>query len=166
MNILIIRHGEAHSHADSDFQRELTARGVKEVTSAGECLRSQSLRSEYEKSGYVWVSPYIRAQQTADHLLSAANLTTVPREESDAITPDCSPEDVVDKIQQSKMTNLILISHQPLVSALVGLLVSSQVFSGPPMSPGSMALLETDTVLAGCCTLKWLRHAPTYNRSE
>jgi phosphohistidine phosphatase len=164
MNILIVRHGEAHAHANSDFQRELTTKGKRDASSAGRSLGNQNLSTNPMSFDRVWVSPYQRAQQTADFFLRAANLESVPRDASEIITPDCSPADVVAAIFEAKISNLILISHQPLVSALIGTLVSSQEFSGPAMSPGSMALLETDTVLAGCCTLKWLSHAPNYER--
>lgn len=166
MKILIIRHGEAHARANSDFQRELTDKGIRDASSAGRSLGNQNLATGSMSFDRVWVSPYRRAQQTADLFLRAADLGSVPRDVSELITPDGSPADVVAAISESNVSSLILVSHQPLVSALIGSLVSSQVFAGPPMAPGSMALLEMDTVLAGCSTLKWLCHAPTYKRSK
>lgn len=166
MKILIIRHGEAHAQVDSDFQRELTPKGMRDASAAGRSIADQGLAAELMSFDRVWVSPYRRTQQTADIFLRAANMESVPRNVSELITPDGAPADVVAAIFESKISNLVLVSHQPLVSALIGTLVSSEVFLGPPMSPGSMALLEMETVLPGCCSLKWLCHAPSYQRSQ
>ena len=57
---------------------------------------------------------------------------------------------------------LLLVSHQPLVSALCGLLVSGDYRAGPAMHTASLAELELDMIGAGCARLVSLRHAPDY----
>lgn len=161
MQILIVRHGNAEVHAASDAERNLTSHGIEQARLAGECLNQLSLSFDQ-----VWVSPYVRAQQTADQLLSAAQLQSLPRSSVDLITPDNNPTAVINHIQSSKIDRLMMISHQPLVSSLIGLLVSSNAYAGPPMSTASMALLDMDVAASGCASLQWLRHAPHYDRSE
>ncbi len=158
MNIVILRHGETETYADNDAQRNLTDYGREQANAAGICLKELAL--DFEQ---VWVSPYVRAQQTADGVLSA--LGSIPRETVDALTPDSSPVNLMDTLSTYRGGNLLIVSHQPLVSALVGLLENADHRSGPPMSPASMALLTADTLLAGCCQLQWLRHAPTFEAS-
>ncbi len=155
MNIVIMRHGEAETYADSDAQRNLTDYGREQAKAAGLCLKNLSQNFEQ-----VWVSPYNRAQQTADGVLS--QLGSISRETVDSLTPESSPTDLIDALSTYRGGDLLIVSHQPLVSALVGLLENADHRSGPPMSPASMALLSADTILAGCCQLQWLRHAPTY----
>ncbi|MCP3906982.1 MAG: phosphohistidine phosphatase SixA [Oceanicoccus sp.] len=155
MKIVILRHGEAEIYADSDAQRNLSDYGHEQAKSAGLCLKNLAI--EFEQ---VWVSPYLRAQQTADGVLS--ELGDIPRETLDGLTPESSPSQLAEALVTYRGGDLLLVSHQPLVSALVGLLANADHRAGPPMSPASMAMLSADTLLAGCCQLRWLRHAPTF----
>jgi phosphohistidine phosphatase SixA len=161
VQILIVRHGSAEVNAASDAERNLTDQGIDQARLAGECLKQQSLIFDQ-----VWVSPYQRTQQTATQLLLAAELESTARLSVDLITPDNNPYVVAEYIQQANIDRLMIVSHQPLVSALIGVLVSSDVYAGPPMSTASMALLEMDVSAPGCASLQWLRHAPHYERSE
>lgn len=83
--IILVRHGESQGNADDslyetvpDHALELTERGVGEVRAAGERLRDliagESVR--------MWVSPYVRTQQTAELLglgVPQAELRLEPR---------------------------------------------------------------------------------------
>lgn len=160
MQLLIMRHGQAEPYAASDADRHLTKVGIEQARSAGDCIKQLGLSFDQ-----VWVSPYVRAQQTADHCLEHSAIN-VARQSVDAITPDSSPDKLLTIIQQSKADNLLIISHQPLVSIVTGLLVSGNIYAGPAMSPASMVLLECDLMMSGCAEQLWLRHAPTYERSE
>jgi len=155
-----MRHGEAHSFATSDAARELTDKGRQQAALAGQCLQQQQLAPQR-----IWCSPYLRTEQTAAITLASANFDNSLLETCEFITPDNSPCEVAEIIGRQSVETLMMISHQPLVSALIGLLVNAQEYSGPPMAPASMALLEAEALLPGCCTLSWLRHAPEYMRS-
>ena len=155
MNIVILRHSETETYANSDAQRNLTDYGREQAQQVGLCLKNLTIPFDQ-----VWVSPYQRAQQTADGVLS--QLGSITRETLDSLTPQSSPTALVDTLSTFNGGDLLIVSHQPLVSALVGLLENADYRSGPPMPPASMALLSADTLLAGCCQLQWLRHAPTF----
>ena len=161
MNILIMRHGEAQAFAESDSQRQLTPNGQSQAIRAGQCLNPLLL-----SFNEVWVSPYIRAQQTANAVLEAAGLMAIPRRTVASITPDNSVYEVANLLEKSNVGNLLLVSHQPLVSTLVGLLVHANTNAGPPMAPASMVLLETDCLMSGNCNIRWLRHAPNFEVSN
>jgi len=156
-----MRHGEAQPFAGNDAARELTDNGRRQAALAGQCLQHQALVPQR-----IWCSPYRRTEQTAAITLAAAQFDNKLLKTCALITPDSSPIDVADIIAQQCVETLMIISHQPLVSALIGLLVEAHEFAGPPMAPASIALLEADSLLPGCCTLSWLRHAPEYMRSE
>lgn len=158
MKIVIMRHGEAETNADSDEVRNLTDYGRVQAGLAGECLRGLSLLFDQ-----VWVSPYLRAMQTADAVLRSYPDIPIHRETTSLLIPDVSPTQVADRIAETPDCNVLIVSHQPLVSALVGILENADPRMGPPMSPASMALLTAETILAGCCRLQWVKHAP-YDR--
>lgn len=154
MNLIIMRHGEAESFADSDSQRNLTNYGVEQASLAGNILNNLPYQFDV-----VWVSPYVRARQTADAVLQSLNYR--PRVEfSELLTPEGMPAEVADRFINASGHNVLIVSHQPLVSALVGFMDSADVHSGPPLSPASMVHLTADVLLAGCCTVKWAKHAP------
>ena len=155
MNIIIMRHGQADAYASSDQARPLTVRGEAEALAAGRFLVKQAVVIES-----VWVSPYLRAQQTADQVLKSIRATE--RETLGAITPESSPKKFIAQLNQSDCDNLLVVSHNPFVSSLIGLLCDGAERYGPPMSPASMAMLTAENLLPGCCELVWLRHAPLF----
>ena len=155
MNLLIIRHGEAEPSTGSDSERNLTDYGHQQAKLAGLYLAQSALKFDH-----IWVSPYRRAQQTAEELMSS--MTPMPRREIAELVPETKPVVLLELIEQAQAENLIIVSHQPLVSALAGLMVNGNIRSGPSMSTASMVLLEVNQWLPGCSQLQWLRHAPTF----
>ena len=67
MKLWLLRHGQAQAEARSDAQRELTPYGREEVLQSLEHLRGCSLDA-------IFVSPYIRAQQTAALIVAGLSL--------------------------------------------------------------------------------------------
>jgi phosphohistidine phosphatase len=155
IRIWVLRHGEAERETRSDSERALTERGAAYAQAAGEWLAglaTSDLR--------VIASPYLRAQQTAKQVLRAfpeKTLTTF-----DWLVPDFNPRDVVDELAKLRDRELLLVSHQPLVSALIGLLVAADYRAGPPMETASLAELSTSIIAPGCASLLSLRNAPHY----
>lgn len=159
MKIVIIRHGEAHSSAQTDVQRELTDKGREQIQLAAKCLLEQGMSFDQ-----IWTSPYKRTKQTANEIITHfPNIEIVSK---DILVPESDPAVVIEAIESSELNSLLIVSHQPLVSALVGMMVETQARFGPPMSPASMAHLNADVVLPGCCTLNWMRHAPNFEISQ
>ncbi len=150
-----MRHGDAEMNAPSDFQRNLTARGHKQAEAAGLCLSALKFKPDL-----VWISPYLRAQQTAAKVLES--LPATEQFDQELITPESKPATVLDEISQLNVDNLLLISHQPLVSALLGLMVHGRTIEGPPMATASIAMVTGADMLPACCELLWLRHAPEF----
>ena len=159
MHIVVMRHGQAENFASSDAARNLTSKGIQQATLAGQTLNSLSL--EFDD---VWVSPYKRTQQTADRVLQS--VTFNQKHTKDNLTPDSDVLQLISVIESSSAERLLIVSHQPLVSELVselmGRMDSDAFQQTPPMSPASMAFLTADELLSGCCHLRWLRHAPTF----
>lgn len=134
MNIWIMRHGEAGFNAPNDAARSLTDYGIKTAISQGQWL-GQYLLSQNIRLDKIIVSPYLRAQQTLEHLISGmqavkfeqnfANLTETWEE----ITPDGNPHTVVsylDFLRSEGAKNVLIVSHLPLVFDLAQLLTDYQ----------------------------------------
>lgn len=150
MKVWVLRHGEAEPQARSDDQRNLTEHGRKQVLRSAAHLLGQPLDA-------IVASPYVRAQQTAQLVRQALgfdkDVLTVPW-----LTPDSDPDRALDRLDALGLDNVLLVSHQPLVSTLLGLLVNGSRQSGEPMSTASLAELEGDAPLAGLMSLRSLRH--------
>ena len=149
MKLWVLRHGEAEPHARSDAERRLTAHGREQVLRSAGLLLAQPLQA-------IIASPYVRAQQTAGLVHEALGfdkpVQTVPW-----LTPDSDPHRVISELDKLGLEQVLLVSHQPLVSCLVGLLEKGRP-DGPPMSTASLAELEGDWPLAGLMKLCKVAH--------
>ena len=108
----IMRHGQAQSMAPSDELRPLTDAGRRQVS-----INSQALANE--TFTHVFVSPYLRAQQTWEILLAQGvhtqRCTTV-----DWITPDVATGPALDELMaiEGDALNILLVCHQTFAGRL------------------------------------------------
>lgn len=117
MQLFIMRHGQAHHSGNIDSQRELTQAGFQEVKVMAKWFNDTNVSIDH-----IFVSPYIRAQQTATTLLNEltypVDITTL-----DFITPAGDAKSVHDYLdgvcQENNFQNILVVSHMPLVSYLV-----------------------------------------------
>ena len=148
MKIWILRHGQAEGLAPSDELRALTDEGREEVQVMAAQLAGQSLDA-------VLASPYLRAQQTAQIVQQQIQLrrgvATVAW-----LTPDDDPRRVLDFLAERAEQNLLLVSHQPLVSQLISLLVEGNRAGHYPMPTAGLACIELDFPAAGLGQLRLL----------
>ncbi|MEN5255364.1 phosphohistidine phosphatase SixA [Pseudomonas protegens] len=148
MKLWVLRHGQAESHAPTDAQRNLTAHGREEVLGSAAHLIGQPIAA-------ILASPYVRAQQTAQLVREAlgfeGEIRTVPW-----LTPEANPLQVLEQLDS--VDNLLLVSHQPLVGNLIGLLQHGHLRDPQPMNTASLAELEGDWPLAGLMTLNAVTH--------
>lgn len=156
MRIWILRHGQAEAAAATDAERALTDVGREEVSRMASLLRGQPVDA-------VLASPYRRAQQTAEIVCSeigfARGISTVPW-----LTPDDEPSQCLGFLAERTEGNLLLVSHQPLVSQLVSLLVEGHRRGHYPMPTAGLVCLDTDFVAAGLCHLQCLSNPAEIGR--
>lgn len=150
MKLWLLRHGQAEPKARTDAQRNLTEAGRQEVEGAAALLQGQSLQA-------ILVSPYQRAQQTAEIVRQALGFTG-PVETVPWLTPDSDPADAMLYLDRRTEQRLLLVTHQPLVGALGGWLVSGHREAPLPMATASLAELEGEHLAAGLMHLVGLRH--------
>jgi phosphohistidine phosphatase len=150
MKLWLLRHGEAEPRARTDAERNLTAAGRLEVQNSAAHLHGQPLQ-------VILVSPYQRAQQTAEIVREALGFTgaveTVPW-----LTPESDPNDAMLYLDRRNEQNLLLVTHQPFVGALGGWLVNGHRDTPLPMATASLAELDGEHLAAGLMRLAGLRH--------
>ena len=163
MILTIWRHGEAGSAA-TDRLRELTDRGTEDVGFGCHQFHSMCEERGIPQPELLLYSEWVRTTQTAEIIGLAFN--HAPRKRCKALIPGRRPEDVeldlISRLQQEPaLQHVLLVSHQPLVSALVEHLLGdySQV---PPLMPGALATLEMEVPAAGCATLRFSAHPPNF----
>ena len=121
---------------------------LKQVREVAEHLQGRPLQA-------VLVSPYVRAQQTADLLCEALGFTG-QRQTVTWLTPESDVQQVIGEIERLGLEHVLLVSHQPLVGTLVGALEHGHLQQPAAMSTASLAELEGDWPLAGLMTLRAL----------
>ncbi|MDH0649031.1 phosphohistidine phosphatase SixA [Pseudomonas sp. GD03858] len=151
MKLWVLRHGEAESRANTDAERRLTAHGREQVLHSAARLLGQPLQA-------IIASPYVRAQQTAALVHGALGFAE-PVRTAPWLTPDSDVEQVIGEVERLGLEHVLLVSHQPLVGALVGMLAHGHLQQTVPMSTATLAELEGDWPLAGLMTMRAL-HAP------
>jgi phosphohistidine phosphatase len=151
VKLWLLRHGQAHPQARSDAERELTEEGRFDVLQALEHLRDRPL-------SMVFVSPYVRAQQTAA-LLCAGLLRSVQACTVGWLRPESDACDSLAELQRvGENEEILLVSHQPFIGALGGLLIHGHGQQPLAMQTASLAELEGASILAGLMSLKALHH--------
>ncbi len=150
MKVWVLRHGEAQAQARSDAERELTRTGREQVLHSAAHLMGQPLQR-------ILASPYVRARQTAELVRQALGFSE-PVVIVPWLTPDSDPRQVLSHLDAYANEDVLLVSHQPLVGALIGLAVHGSTQQPQPMNTASLAELSGDFPLAGAMELDSVRH--------
>ena len=112
-----MRHGQAESFGNRDQLRKLTPTGYKEAECMGKWFNKTAISLDQ-----IFISPYVRAQQTAQTLLDEIN-GVVKFDTVDFITPSDDAKKIHDYIDgfcaNESIEHLLIVSHMPLVSYLV-----------------------------------------------
>ena len=122
MEVTVIRHGTAEDRARTDAERALTPSGRREAQRAGERLAKSTTPADS-----IIASPYLRARQTADLVAECLGF----RDEvavDEALCPDASPAGV--RVLLASLTgrrHVILVAHEPILSATCELLLGKPV---------------------------------------
>jgi len=150
MRLLLMRHGDAEPHAASDSLRPLSVVGIEEARRAGGWLARQAW-----DISLVCHSPYLRAQQTAEHVCQA--LGQPQQAQLDVLVPSGQPMAVLQAIDKLDTETVLCVSHQPLVGNVRNLLVEGHEGAGYPFLTASIALLRCDFLMAAGATMGWIR---------
>ncbi|AMQ86457.1 phosphohistidine phosphatase SixA [Pseudomonas glycinae] len=149
MKLWVLRHGEAEPYGSRpDSERELTAHGRQEVLSSAARLIGQPLTA-------IYASPYLRAQQTAQLVREALGFEPEIRT-VEWLTPEVDPDRVAEQLVS--VSNVLLVSHNPLVGNLLSYLQHGAGYPPEKVSTAGLAELENSELLIGSMTLNSLKH--------
>jgi phosphohistidine phosphatase len=149
MKLWVLRHGEAVPYGSCpDSERELTDHGRKEVLNSAAHLIGQPLTA-------IYASPYLRAQQTAQIVREALGFEPEIRT-VEWLTPETDPDKVTDQLVS--VSNVLLVSHNPLVGNLLSYLQHGAGYPPEKVSTAGLAELESPELLIGSMNLNSLKH--------
>lgn len=174
--IAILRHGEAEYGLDDDASRVLTDNGIQYSCEAAKTLH-QALLLKGKSLDAIFYSPFTRTRQTANAVsetLASLDVQDVKDDSAIYLAPnnhligDNIPHMVCRWVDSLPYENVLLISHQPLVSCLLDWMVQgadSFKLGGTdnfPFSPSSLAITHAEVIAQGCAELDSLLHHPAY----
>ncbi|MBV7554759.1 phosphohistidine phosphatase SixA [Pseudomonas sp. PDM28] len=149
MKLWVLRHGEAEPYGTRpDSERALTDHGRKEVLSSAARLMGQPLTA-------IYASPYLRAQQTAQLVREALGFEPEIRT-VEWLTPDTDPDKVAEQLVS--VSNVLLVSHNPLVGHLLSYLQHGAGHPPEKVSTAGLAELKGDELLIGSMKLDSIKH--------
>ncbi|OWJ91523.1 phosphohistidine phosphatase SixA [Pseudomonas sp. A46] len=150
MKLWLLRHGEAEPRAATDAARELTRHGRQDVLHSAARLAGRPL-------GAILASPYVRAQQSAELVCEALGFTGAIGIAPWA-TPDSDPRAAVEFLSERGEEEILLVTHNPFVSELAGLLIHGHRQEPVPMATASLAELDGELLVPGLLSLRSLHH--------
>lgn len=150
MKLWVLRHGEAvpHGSRPHDSERELTDHGRKEVLRSAEQLMGKPLTA-------IYASPYLRAQETA-HLVREVLGFEPEIRTVEWLTPDTEPDKVAE--QMVAVSDVLLVSHNPLVGNLLSYLQHGAGHPPERVSTAGLAELESNELVVGSMRLNSIKH--------
>lgn len=150
MKLWLLRHGEAEPQGRYDAERRLTENGRREIQHSAVHLAGRPLQA-------ILASPYVRAQQSAKLVRESLGFRGA-FETQTWLTPEANPLDAILYLDRRDEVELLLVTHQPFVGALAGLLIDGHRGNPLPMGTASLAELEGEALAAGLMTLVSLHH--------
>ena len=155
--LLILRHGIAVARGDPayplDSDRPLTNKGLKRMRRIADGMRRLHVGFELILS-----SPYKRALETA--FAVARDYRAGQSVQSlHALKAEVLPEEVIRALMDkyTSFNRILLVGHEPQLSALVSTLTSGNASARPLLKKGGLCRLQIDRLEQGkCATLVWL----------
>ena len=149
MLVYLVRHGIADRRASTDQERGLASEGIAQNQSV---VKKFYLQSPLIEKGFV--SPFERAKQTAIDI--CLTFPDIEFEETALIIPDADPYDVLNLLEENQEQNVVLVSHNPVLSDLVSLLVDGTIESNRQIGPSNVLRMMMDIVAHGYGQLKYI----------
>lgn len=151
MKLFLLRHGHAEPEAPRDSLRVLSAKGRAEVE-----RQANENAAVLESIEACIVSPYVRAQQTADIVMQ---VMSAQRLESELLVPGANVNALIEYIYQTsqQFSSVLLVAHNPLLESLLAALCQFEPGS-QRMQTASLASLECDVPARSCCEMQWIKH--------
>ncbi|GJM13607.1 MAG: phosphoglycerate mutase [Pseudohongiella sp.] len=143
MLVYLLRHAIAEESAATDAVRDLTAQGLEQARSIAEKFRQYSPLMDK-----VLCSPYNRAQQTAVAVMTLFPDLALTTDEG--IKPGADVYGVLEAIERHDVQHLLIVSHNPLLSNLLSVMVDGTMESHRYVDNATLHCISMDVVAPGC----------------
>ncbi len=144
MRLVLVRHADAEDYAGSDFQRNLTAKGIKQARKVSTFL---SGIEELDKSILIF-SPYLRAAQTAKIITEGSEhyYTTI---EDKRLGCGMTPAEAMEIFKELSFEDtVIMVGHEPDMGNLMAHLLGSPAHT-LHVRKASVAIFEVEGMRQG-----------------
>jgi phosphohistidine phosphatase len=151
MLLYILRHAEAEALSPSglDADRALTDAGTKRMK-----LVARAIARMEPAFDAIFVSPLLRARQTAEPVAAACRFKGEPTI-TEALVPGANPAILLEELETAGCTSALVVGHEPHLGSLFGRLVSGRRDVEVPMKKAALAVFEIHPHLgAGRAELK------------
>jgi len=155
--IYLLRHGPATPRGDAayplDSDRPLTPKGIKRTRRIADGMRRLKVSFDV-----MVTSPYKRALETA-FVVARQYGAGQTIQTCAALAPEVLPEEVIRVLQEKYASSreLLLVGHEPQLSALISTLTTGSAGARPLLKKGGLCKLQVDKLQAGkYATLLWL----------
>lgn len=144
MNLFLFRHGIAEDYAPSDFERNLTHKGVERLLQQVEGLKNSGFKPDI-----IFSSPYNRALQTAEIL---AEGLAVPLETIGLLGCGCRFSALSDFLEERAelISSAVCVGHQPDLGNITYTFTGRQAF----VHKGSLVHILVEDWISHGATLK------------
>lgn len=156
MRLVLMRHGEAAFGADSDVSRALTDRGHKQAKAT-----ARQLTKWVTENTQVLFSPYLRTTETANNVLEVlkqeTSFSNIKGHAEPILKAGTDFQKIAAWLQEVESEDLIIISHNPMMTELTNVLVYGQQVIHQPLplvfDTGYACCLDGEYPTAGCMDL-------------
>jgi phosphohistidine phosphatase len=151
MLLYFLRHGDAVDHPSyHDAERPLSPLGVRQAE-----IVAAFLKSSRQPLTRILSSPLARAKETASIVQHAFRQT--PVETTEALASGSDPKHVIALLDSMKDEGVLLVGHEPHLSATMSMLVAGDTRARIQMKKASLACVELPIPIKRTGgTLKWL----------
>lgn len=143
MMLYLLRHGEAEPSAANDAARRLTVRGRQDVDSVARQFLENKLPLQLCIS-----SPYVRAVQTAERFLDQV-ASDLALSQDPLLTPEVRAADVMRLLETLQAEQVMLVSHNPLLSELNALLTEGNISLMHILDTSELVAINIDVIGLG-----------------
>ena len=155
MNLFLLRHGLAVERGTAGYERDadrpLTSKGERRLERIADAMAAMELTFDLILS-----SPYTRARQTAEIVAGSLGLKK-QLEFSETLEPGGDPKALLAELNKHEAKNVLLVGHEPYLSALISALTSGNTGVAIDFKKGGLCKLEVESPRHGrCATLAWL----------
>ena len=151
MELFLLRHGHAVPSAPRDEDRALSDIGRQDISDI-----VTEAKSEMDAIEKVFVSPYLRTQQTLEIVSSILGLKTEQITTTQDLTPGGDPRMLFPLLEKAQSQSTLFVTHQPLVGAFLDYLCGLEP-GYHAMGTSALASVEIPVLGPGLGDLRWLK---------